>query len=1002
MVAGAVGFLGAKLCENFLDLGFEVIGLDNFLSSQKTNLAKLRDNPQFSFLEVDLTKKLPAVAFKGSLLAVVHAASIENYPSGPSSHLNPLVVNAFGVKNLLDFCLRKKARFVFCSTIDVYEGLASRLSLDHYYDGRQASAKFSVLEAKRFSESLCQEYFQSFNLDIRIARLPEIYGPAMNLEAGSLVAKALRLALDNKDLLINEDGSQKRELLYVDDAAFGLVKLVVSQTPDLAGKIVYLGSREYVSNLSIVYTLKELINSSLKVDFLPPLAAPENLSKAAFLASDLSRAKKLLAWEAKVDLSQGLRETVDYFKNLKGLNSSAYSGLSPSGSKTDGQNEKPEILPENIDLSQDKIVKPKELFLDSLAYPLGVKKGSLFAGLLPPTVEKIKGVEGKKNKFRPPLLFKKVILGLLLIFVLAMIGQAFLLFSLKNDLSLINKNWQSNQEKPLTESLLRFKNDLAWQQKFLVLEKPFFLVSNNLTMYQNMKELLAGSVVLLDSAEKYVGPSLELKQDLLKLADSSPLLGGSDSSIELLPDIVKNLNKFSAIKDDIDAAKKHWSKIDAFKMPSRLLSSSQWTKLMADLDLGEETLTKLVAISDQLPKVLAQDVIKHYLLLFQNSTELRATGGFIGSFGILTINKGRLVDLAINDIYNPDGLIKTKLPAPAFLQQYLSVGNLGMRDANYSPDFETSAKRIAFLYKDATGEEVDGIIAINLSVMEDFLRAVGPLYLSDYKETITADNLFEKAQIQAEVDFKPGSTRKKDFLSSLAGRLFEIAKTKKDSNWNELIFSLAKRLEQKDIFFYFSDPLAQKALESLDWLGRMKETDGDYLWLIDSNVSANKANLWVKRSANYVLSVDRDGNLLANLTVSWNNQAISQTWPSGDYKNYFRVYVPFASEIIKTAGFASKIETGEEQGKTVFAGLVEVPISKVQEISISYKLPVSLSLLKKSNYSLLIQKQSGVGNESFSFRIDLPVFLETTGKTSFNLNLTHDNSFDLTTQRQLP
>ena len=108
MVAGAVGFLGAKLCENFLDLGFEVIGLDNFLSSQKTNLSKLRDNPQFSFLEVDLTKKMPAVAFKGTLLAVVHAASIENYSSGLPSHLNPLVVNAFGVKNLLDFCLRKK------------------------------------------------------------------------------------------------------------------------------------------------------------------------------------------------------------------------------------------------------------------------------------------------------------------------------------------------------------------------------------------------------------------------------------------------------------------------------------------------------------------------------------------------------------------------------------------------------------------------------------------------------------------------------------------------------------------------------------------------------------------------------------------------------------------------------------------------------------------------------------------------------------------------------
>lgn len=991
MVAGAAGFLGAKLCENFLDLDYEVIGLDNFLSSQKSNLSKLRDNPQFSFLEVDLSKKMPAVAFKGTLLAVVHAASIENYSSGLPSHLNPLVVNAFGVKNLLDFCLRKKARFVFCSTIDVYEGLASRLSLDHYYDGRQASAKFSVLEAKRFSESLCQEYFQSFNLDIRIARLPEIYGPAMNLEAGSLVAKALRLALDNKDLLINEDGSQKRELLYVNDAAFGLAKLVVSQTPDLAGKIVYLGSREYVSNLSIVYTLKELINSSLKVDFLPPLTAPENLSKAAFLASDLSRAKKLLAWEAKVDLSQGLRETVDYFKNLKGLNSSA-----------EEQNEKPEILPENIDLSQDKIVKPKEPLLDSLAHPLGVKKGSLFAGLLPPTIEKIKGVEGKKNKFRLPHFFKKVIFGLLLIFVLAMIGQAFLLFSFKNDLSLIAKNWQSGGEKPLTESLLRFEKDLAWQQKFLSLEKPFFWISGNLTTYQNMREIIAGSVVLLGSANKYVGPSLKLKQDLLNLADSSPLLGGSDSSVELLPDIVKNLDKFSTIKDDINAVKEHWNKIDVSKMPSLFLSGNLWIKLMTDLDLGEETLMKLTAISDQLPKVLAQDGIKHYLLLFQNSTELRATGGFIGSFGILTINKGRLVDLAINDIYNPDGLIKTKLPAPAFLQQYLSVGNLGMRDANYSPDFETSAKRIAFLYKDATGEEVDGIVAINLSVMEDFLKAVGPLYLSDYKETITADNLFEKAQIQAEVDFKPGSTKKKDFLSSLAGRLFEIVKIKKDSDWSQLIFSLAERLEQKDIFFYLSDPATQKALESSDWLGRMKETDGDYLWLIDSNVSANKANLWVKRSAGYVLSVDRDGNLLANLTVSWNNQAVSQTWPSGDYKNYFRIYVPLGAEITKTEGFASTIETGGEQGKTVFAGLVEVPISKVQEISISYKLPVSLSLLKKSNYSLLVQKQSGVGEENFSFRINLPIFLETTGKTSFNLNLLKDNSFDLTTSRQLP
>ncbi|TSC53918.1 MAG: hypothetical protein LiPW31_289, partial [Microgenomates group bacterium LiPW_31] len=187
-----------------------------------------------------------------------------------------------------------------------------------------------------------------------------------------------------------------------------------------------------------------------------------------------------------------------------------------------------------------------------------------------------------------------------------------------------------------------------------------------------------------------------------------------------------------------------------------------------------------------IPDLIGLNKRQVYLILFQNNMELRPTGGFIGSFALLTLDQGRLVDFEVQDVYWADGQLKGHIEPPPALKKYLGEAGWYLRDSNWDPDFPTSAARADWFLEKETGRTVDGVVGINLEVAKNILEAIGETELSDFKEKINSKNLFERAEYHSETNFFPGSTQKQDFLGSLTRALFEKIKNVDQKTWLKL------------------------------------------------------------------------------------------------------------------------------------------------------------------------------------------------------------------------
>ncbi len=402
-------------------------------------------------------------------------------------------------------------------------------------------------------------------------------------------------------------------------------------------------------------------------------------------------------------------------------------------------------------------------------------------------------------------------------------------------------------------------------------------------------------------------------------------------------------------------------------------------KLVDNLSLAREMILKSKKMTRLLPETIGLYEKKVYLVLFQNNMELRATGGFIGSFGLVTFENGKLVDFQVSDTYSADGQLKGHVDPPTAIRDYLGEAGWYLRDSNFNPDFPTSARRAAWFLEKEIGRKVDGVLAIDLFLIQKILRVIGPIDLIDYDEKINADNLFERAEYYTEASFFPGSTQKKDFLGALANSLFEEIHQAEEGEWLAVSQAVYQSLRAKDLLIYFNDPEAANVLADLGWDGSLrglsceeeeKECLVDYLMIVESNFGINKANYFVKRNLTHRVNFDSKNRINEILRIDYHNQSQSEVFPAGRYKNYLRILVPEGTKLKKVTIDGEKVDEDkidEEgiKGKTAFGFLVEVPIQTKKTVEISYQLADKLSFNPGSRYLLYLQKQPGIEDEVF-------------------------------------
>lgn len=378
-----------------------------------------------------------------------------------------------------------------------------------------------------------------------------------------------------------------------------------------------------------------------------------------------------------------------------------------------------------------------------------------------------------------------------------------------------------------------------------------------------------------------------------------------------------------------------------------------------------------------------------WLVLLQNDNELRATGGFMGSYAVLTLNQGAIENISIEDIYDADGQFTGYFPAPAGVSEYLSSGNgLRLPDANWSPDVPSSIQQVLGYFAIADKQHVDGAITITNSVIAQILTLTGPLPLADYQTTLSADTLDVVLQNRPQ-PFFPGSIQKKHMLDQAKNQLLFALSKLSIEDWWKLGQIVEQQLQSKNITVFSLDPALYQLLSDSNLTGELRplEPDSELLAIVESNVGINKSNRWQERSV--ALSNNQQQEITATLVLQ--NRAPSTLEPAESrYTNYLRFITDSSWQLQSVAVNATDVtDLWNQDTISTYAGLELVQIGGLVVIDPGKTVTVELVFdrRKDDTNSITLVKQPGLDGTLYQ--------LSTSDNTNSQLLLNHDTLIHL-------
>ncbi|MBI3380237.1 DUF4012 domain-containing protein [Candidatus Gottesmanbacteria bacterium] len=588
----------------------------------------------------------------------------------------------------------------------------------------------------------------------------------------------------------------------------------------------------------------------------------------------------------------------------------------------------------------------------------------------------------KKHRFS----FKKILLSLTLIiigFLLMLIGLSFLYFlKVQKTFTSLEYHFKSSNLAAAISDLRQAKDEINSIQGVYDFSTNLIFPLKNISYVEEIG-------TILDLAKKVTEGGAEFTASVLEITPQVSGFGSVTDNIskDKLQEVERKLENFDAILIDSKG------KIDKLTLPyfpkERVLSNLS------------PVISKLTSVYEFLPvfaQVFFQDTPKIYLVLFQNNMELRPTGGFIGSYGLLTVASGKIQDFKIEDVYTADGQLKGHVDPPVPIRKYLQQPHFFLRDSNFNPDFAISSVQASWFLQKELGKNVDGVIGVNLSLAQKIMQVVGPIKLSDFGgEEITADNFFYKVHYLSQDNFFPGSTQKKDVLTALAGGIFSKLTEGSKNNFLELVPVVKQSLEEKNILIYLDNPPLQKIIEDHGWAGRMvkvacvekKDENGkllasnsdscmsDYLSINEANLGVNKANYFISKSIVLEKKIADDGIVTSSITISYENTNSTVVLSPQIYTNYLRVFVPIGSKLISVtlngAAYSPQDVDTENYSsdKTSFGFLVKIAPDNKGVVKIAYTLPRTF-VGSNTSYQLFYQKQGGDKNSPLIFSMTYP------------------------------
>lgn len=497
----------------------------------------------------------------------------------------------------------------------------------------------------------------------------------------------------------------------------------------------------------------------------------------------------------------------------------------------------------------------------------------------------------------------------------------------------------------------------------------------------------------------------------------------------------------------IKQLEKEISMVDATTLPEEY--QQQFHDLSTKIGYLSVSIEEAVSLAHEATIFLGEKVDKRYMLVFQNNTEKRGPGGFIGSFALVDIRRGEITQLQVpkGGTYDTEAGLNRLVAAPEPL--WLLNPRWHFWDANWWPDWSMSAKKLMWFYENSNGPSVDGVISLTPTVIERALEVIGPIDMTaDYGVVIDSQNFWTVTQTFSEQ--KPDVTKEpKKIIGDLINKIMEELPQRLTTEKTIALISLLERnLNEKQIMAYFNDSTLQASTDRFGWSGKIQNTDKDYLMVVNTNIGGQKTDRVIEENLFHTSKILPDGSIIDTLTIERKHLATrGEEFIGVRNVDWMRIYTPEGSQLISATGFKSPdqslfeipdpkseqdpdlqnerqasidVATGTkiyiEKNKTVFANWSMVDPGETTIITFQYKLPFKIrmqapavvgwrAILKKfieidpsSQYSLLIQKQPGAlttkVQSSLTFENDVDIYwgrpVEAINKNGWNFSTTLD------------
>jgi nucleoside-diphosphate-sugar epimerase len=953
--------LGYELAKVLVEQGSKVIVVDEYSVITKKYVTELKKLKECDFVDFKGYEQLfKTINRLDYLFYEQYTFLLENNDFSSKEFLEESNRLNIALKASVQF----NAKFSLLSSVALNKDLALQINNPSYIN----PSPYSPIELQKYAETLTAEYHDKSKANVRILRLGTILGKDFDILYDKVLKDLVSNAVNSSILTILGEGLDVHFLINSEDAIFGILKLTFSEKT--TGEVITLSNITEYTTLSIAYKLLELSPTALDIKFAQDTEKKQILYTQYIPAPNAER----YGWKHNVNFEQTLILVLE----------EAFSRANKSWNRP----EKTTLVSKAKSITSSiSNVKIERTALGNMLYTLTTPFRTL--------TDKFLGFFKKRSlpNIRT-LAITTIILSILFYFLLGpviSIGISGYLAYRESKTAMTdiqNLNFAESKDNltninNYADSIIKSLNRIKWLFD-LTQQKELFANIQDLSL--GAKLTISGSLNTIDAltplgeyikdfepaidfqtgvpktTREYQSYLEEMKKEKVKLVNSS-------NDILLGLQYINNVNP---------------EKFPTFVQPTIVTIKTRSTEIAGLINPAQKMISFM-------PDILGIDGRKRYLILLQNPSELRSTGGWISSYGVIGIEAGQVRELTIDDVYNAEGTLRNLnkfYEAPQDMQAALSTKNWSLSLSNWDPDFKQASNSAEFFIQEANiAPEIDGVISINVTLIQDLLKVWGGLEVSGEKELITSENLYSKI-FEIHEGFTPGSTTKSTFLTNLSGAIIKRLLTSNVSDYQGISSTILKSLEKKDILIYLKNTQANQYFSSVNWSG---ELGNEYLSapsVVQWNWGGNKANLFLQQDAKLTMQVVNVNTIEYSYELNIQNNSVTNTYPEGDYANYMRIILPTDAQITQLDGYNDDFYFEDTvNNKKVVGGWFNVQRGINRKLTLKYTLArtetngSTFPISTKANKIILnttLFKQPGLLNTNYSFELSYPESWRTT------------------------